>query len=102
MKKRVLKKWVRIAIFFAIIAVFIVSCNLIIKSVNWNTKKNKEIEYTYHVGQNLDYVVNLYKNSFIEEDHLGKNETYIADLISTIVPTFTYNYSGTNLQLKKK
>ena len=40
--------------------------------------------YSYNINQDLDYRVNLYDNSYIESEYLGKNDTYISDLIKEI------------------
>ena len=81
-RRKVLKKWVRLTLLIIIIVVFFASFSLIKSS--FKTPEVAPIEYSYNVKQNVDYKVYLYDNSFIEEEYLGPNEMYMADLIERI------------------
>lgn len=95
--RTVLKRWVRIALLILIFLIFISGIAIIIKGFELKKVKDKlEPIYDYNITQKLDYKVNLNKNSFIEEDYLGKNETYLADLIKDIYVKFIYNFQGTS------
>lgn len=93
--RTVLKKWVRIVLFSLILLIFFAGLGVIYKGFELKRKNNmNESIYDYHITQGLDYKIHLNKNSFIEENYLGKNETYIADLIKNMELTFLYNFSG--------
>ena len=94
-RRKVLKKWVRLTLLIIIIVVFFASFSLIKSS--FKTPEVAPIEYSYNVKQNVDYKVYLYDNSFIEEEYLGPNEMYMADLIERINILFDYNYSGSKV-----
>ncbi len=53
-----------------------------------------QLEKTYYIGYreggNIDYNIFLKENDFFEEDHLGKDQSYVASLIDKIVANFTY------------
>lgn len=92
----VLKRWVRVTLFILIFLIFASGIGVIYKGFELKKKSSQTKSiYDYHVIQNLDYKVNLNKNSFIPDDYLGKNETYISDLIKNMELTFLYNFSGT-------
>lgn len=93
--RRVLKKWVRYSLLFIIAIILTAGVLLIYKGFYLApTEENKSILYNNHISQNVDYVVNLNKNSFIQESSLGKNNTYIADLIKNIDLHLIYQFSS--------
>lgn len=107
MNKRVvnrrLKRNFRVVVFIIMIFLIIADFYLINKTFNFDQKNTSELLYAYRVKQNLDYKVMLYPNSFIENEYLGKNESYISDLVKSIEVIFNYNYSGskkTDLEYK--
>lgn len=57
-------------------------------------KNNKKILYAYQIDQHIDYKVNLFDNSFIDDTTLGKNEMYITELVKDIDINFKYNFLG--------
>lgn len=96
-KTTVLKRWVRIALLLLIFFIFISGIIIMIRGFELKQMNNNSSSiYDYHITQNVDYRINLNKNSFIEKPYLGKNETYIADLIKNIEITFLYNFQGTS------
>lgn len=100
-RRKTLKKWVRVSMLAVIIGILVIGLLMVFTSADWKAKEKQKIIYTYNVNQNIDYRVNLYDNSFIEDKFLGKNETYISDLIKSIESKFYYNYSGSkSLNLK--
>lgn len=91
-----LKKWVRISLLCIIIFLFLSSIYMIMSSIKVSNN-DKHIVYSYNISQNLDYKVQLYSNSFIEEEFLGKNESYISDLVKNINADFSYQYFGSKI-----
>lgn len=94
-KRKVLKKWVRIALLGIIITLFASSVYII--STSFNKNNDEDIFYSYNIKQDLDYTVSLYDNSFIESSVLGKDEMYISDLIKQINMNYKYNYAGSKI-----
>lgn len=94
-KRRVLKKWARHTILF-IIFVLILSGSLLIYKGFYMTPTDEKstVLFNNHISQTLDYSVNLNKNSFIKETTLGKDQTYISDLIKTIDLHLIYQFSS--------
>lgn len=88
-KKRKLKKSVKIIFYIILFIVFVVlGINLILKSFNIQSEKS----INYKEQSNLDYKVYLKKNDFYEEDYLGKDMLYIANLIDNIKINLNYNF----------
>ena len=96
-KRKVLKKWVRFSLLGIIITLFISSLIIMLKSINKPDKNASIILYSYLIKQDMDYKVNLYDNSYIESNYLGKDETYISDLIKQIEMEYKYNFSGSKI-----
>lgn len=94
-KRRVLKKWAKYSL-IAIITVILVAGSLLIYRGFYlaPVEENTSVLYSNHISQNLDYTVNLNKNSFISEPSLGKNQTYISDLIKNIDLHLLYQFSS--------
>lgn len=96
-KRKVLKKWARYSLLGIIITFFISSIVIILTSFNKPDKNEDVLLYSYNINQGLDYKVNLYDNSYIESSYLGKEETYISDLIKEIEIDYKYDYSGSKV-----
>ena len=96
-KRKVLKKWVRLALAGIILTLFLSSLYIIYCSFNKFKNIEKNIVYSYNIKQDLDYTVSLYDNSFIESSVLGKDEMYISDLIKEINMEYKYNYAGSKI-----
>ncbi len=96
-KRKVLKKWVRFSLLGIIITFFMSSLFIIYKSINKPDKNISIILYSYLIKQDIDYKVNLYDNSYIDSNYLGRDETYISDLIKQIEIEYKYNYSGSKV-----
>lgn len=96
-KRKVMKKWVRFTVLAIIITFFVSSVDIIFNSFNKTVIDKDMILYFYNIDQNLDYKVNLYDNTYIESDYLGMNETYIADLVSSIDLSFNYKFGGSKI-----
>lgn len=96
-KNKRLKPKVRYTLLIIIIVFFFLSIGLILSSISFENKKEKKLIYSYSVNQNIDYKVFLYPNSFIEQEYLGMNESYISDLVKKIQTNFSYNYMGSKI-----
>jgi len=89
-KKRALykknrEKWIFTqAVIASVVAVAIVISSIVAYQLN----------KTYYIGYNesgsIDYNVFLKDNEFFEEDHLGKDQSYVASLIDKIVADYSY------------
>ena len=55
-----------------------------------SARLNKTYYVAYTESGNVDYNVFLKENEFYEEDHLGKDQTYVASLIESVVASFAY------------
>lgn len=96
-RKRSLKLWVRIVILCVLIMCFLISIISMI-SIILNSKNNNTIPiYLYNINRSADYTVDLYDNSFINENKQEQNKTYISELVKNIDVNFMYNYSGSNV-----
>lgn len=96
-KRKVLKKWARYSLLGIIITFFISSIVIILTSFNKPDKNKDILLYSYNINQDLDYKVSLYDNSYIETNYLGKDDTYISDLIKEIEIDYKYDYSGSKV-----
>ena len=96
-KRKVLKKWVRFSLLGIIVSFFVFSIIIILTSFNKSDKDEDILLYSYNINQDLDYKVNLYDNSYIETNYLGKDDTYISDLIKEIEIDYKYDYSGSKV-----
>ena len=97
-KTTVLRPWVRITLLVLIFILFVSGLWIIIKGFELKKQEsNVSSIYDYNINQNLEYKVYLNKNSFIEDEYLGMNETYISDLINNIHLTFMYNFLKSQL-----
>lgn len=96
-KRKVLKKWARYSLLGIIVTFFVSSVVIILTSFNKDDQDADILLYSYNINQDLDYRVNLYDNSYIESNYLGKNDTYISDLIKEIEIDYKYNFSGSKV-----
>lgn len=96
-KRRKLKPKARITLFIGIIFFFLLSIFLIINGFNIKDDSTNNLVYSYTTNKDLNYKVRLYQNSFIEDEYLGMNESYISDLVKTIEANFLYNYIGSKI-----
>lgn len=80
-----------ICIFFVIL---FISFICIVKSLN-KTNENAKMLYAYNTTRNANYKVYIKDNTFIEQNYIGTNQTYITDLVDYIDTNFNYNYSVT-------
>lgn len=81
-------KWIRIqALIIAIVSVI----TLLVAMTYHNTSKNYYINYTE--TSNVDYKVSLKDNDFYEENQLGEDQVYVAELIDQVVANFKYQLS---------
>lgn len=105
MRKRTLKLWVKILLIFIIVFCFVTSIFLTYLYIDYNKNKDEQLLYSYNINQLVDYKVNLYDNSFIDEETIGSNELYISELVKDININYTFDYSATknaNLTFKYK
>ena len=72
----------------AVIAVVIAVAILISAIVAYQL--NSTYYINYREGGSIDYNVFLKENEFYEEDHIGKNQSYVASLIDKIIADFSY------------
>lgn len=94
-KKVALKLWVRFVLLISIILMFSFGLVFIIKEFV-SKPINKETIYSYNINRNMDYTVELFDNSFIEDKFLGMNKTYMSDLVKTIKTNFHYKLIGSD------
>ena len=65
---------------------------LLIKSLNL---KGEETKLLYNEVGNVDYKVYLKENDFYKDEYLDKGMKYVANLISSVKPEFTYELHST-------
>lgn len=94
-KRPTLKLWVRIAVTIILsLGIILPLLTLYLSSVR-DKNVPTEILYTSTINKNVDYTVQLYENTFIDETEIDANKVYIADLVKNIKLNFSYTYSGT-------
>ena len=94
-KTPTLKLWVRIAVTMILsLGIILPLLTLYLSSVR-DKNVPTEILYTSTINKNVDYTVQLYENTFIDETEIDANKVYIADLVKNIKLNFSYTYSGT-------
>lgn len=91
-KKTKLKLPLRVLLLVVIIVIFILGISFVIEGVLRN--KNNETIYSYAIMQKLNYEVELYKNSIFEEEKIGMNNTYVANVVKSINANFDYEYKN--------
>lgn len=79
------EKW----IFAQSVIVAVVAVAIIISSIV-AYQLNSTYYIGYREGGSIDYNVFLKENEFYEEDHIGKNQSYVASLIDKIIADFSY------------
>ena len=91
----------RFALFIIVLFSAASSIYLIITSYNGPSTNKGELLYSYSGMEDVDYSVNLFENSYVEESVLPAGENYISDLIRSIDAEFTYNYTGSKILVLK-
>lgn len=89
-KKRALyrknrEKW----IFTQTVVAIVIAVAILISSIV-AYQLNKTYYIGYREGGSIDYNVFLKDNEFFEEDHLGKDQSYVASLIDKIIADYSY------------
>jgi len=105
MKNRTLKLWTKILLIIIIVFCFVTSFFLLHLYIDYNKNKNDKLIYSYNINQDVEYSVNLYDNSFIDEETVSSNELYISELIKDININYNFDYSATksaDIKLKYK
>ena len=74
----------------AFLVFIVIGTILLNKSFNFETEKVVK----YSEKSNLDYKVYLLKNDFYEQEYLGKDMLYVANLIDKIVVDFDYKFES--------
>lgn len=105
MKHKNLKLWTKLLLLCVIVFCFATSIFLLYLYIDFNKNKNNKLLYSYNINQNVNYKVNLFDNSFIDEETINSNEMYISELVKNIDLNYSYDYSATktaNLKYKYK
>lgn len=103
MKNRILKLWTKILLIFIITFCFVTAFFLLHLYIDYNKNKDDKLLYSYNINQDVEYKVNLFDNSFIDEETIGSNELYISELVKDINIKYNFDYSATkNAKLKFK
>ena len=90
-----LKMWVRIILTIIIsLGIFIPILEIYLNSIERKQYNNKKI-YSYQINQSSNYKVQLFDNTFTDEQEMAANKIYIADLTKNINLNLGYTYSGT-------
>lgn len=93
-KKKVLKVWVKIVFVVILLSILFVGSYIILKET---TLRKEKAVYNYKTNRNIDYKVYLLPNTFYENEYLGMDRLYPADLINYIDIDFNYNYAGSQI-----
>ena len=94
-KRPTLKMWVRVSLTIIIsLGIFIPILEIYLNSIEKKQYNNKKI-YSYQINQSADYKVQLFDNTFTDEQEMESNKIYIADLTKNINLNLGYTYSGT-------
>ena len=94
-KRPTLKMWVRVSLTIIIsLGIFIPILEIYLNSIEKKQYNNKKI-YSYQINQSADYKVQLFDNTFTDEQEMASNKIYIADLTKNINLNLGYTYSGT-------
>lgn len=96
-RKRKLKLWVRITLLSVLIMCFIISVSSIMFTILSNKENNSIPIYLYKIDKSVDTKVNLYDNSFINQNNIEQNDMYISELVKDIDVNFSYIYSGSDI-----
>ena len=89
-KKRALyrknrEKWIFVqSVIVAVLTVAVLISALV------SVQLNKKYYIGYREGGSIDYNVFLKENEFFEENHLGKDQSYVASLIDKIIADYSY------------
>lgn len=96
-KQLFLKRPIRYLLFLLLLTSACSSLYLLITSYNKQSKAKGDLLYSYKGNIDVDYKVNLYENSFVDETVLPSGGQYISDLVRNIDAEFTYNYSASKM-----
>ncbi|MBO5141576.1 MAG: hypothetical protein J6C46_01020 [Clostridia bacterium] len=88
-----LKRNTRVIIIVIALIVFAVSSTNVFSQIfdKKQIKMEQEV-YNYMNEYNLDYIVNIKDNKFIEEESLPKDKNYVSDLVDDLDMDFKYKY----------
>lgn len=91
-RHRPLKRWVRFII--SLIIIFTIAIGIIcIIDANDTGEQKQTITVSYNSTPSVDYKVYLLDNDYIKEEYLGKEQSYISDLVKNIVFNFNYDFN---------
>ena len=79
------EKW----IFVQSVIVIVLTLAVLISALV-SVQLNKKYYIGYREGGSIDYNVFLKENEFFEEQHLGKDQSYVASLIDKIIADYSY------------
>ena len=77
-------KVAKIIVLLVLLLVFINSIKIIYHGFNVERDVN-EIKYIYNIENSVDYSVQMFPNSFFEEEYLGMNKQYTSKLVDNVV-----------------
>lgn len=86
------KKIVERLVFDVILFVILLSVGIILLYKSFGFEGEKIVKYSEK--SDLDYKVYLVKNDFYEQEYLGKDMLYVANLIDHIAIDFKYNFTS--------
>lgn len=86
------KKTVERLVFDMILFVILLSIGIILLYKSFGFESEKIVRYSEK--SDLDYKVYLVKNDFYEQEYLGKDMLYVANLIDHIAIDFKYNFTS--------
>jgi len=85
-----------VLLLFILLALAISVFSIVKGSAILSPKEEEELIFSYVVSMDSSYVVYLKDNSYIDEEFLGENETYIAELVDYIAIDLDYSFVGNN------
>lgn len=91
----VLKRWVRVTIFF--ILSFFACLSIFLILVGLFPKQDLTPYYNYNVKRNIDYKVYLKPNNFYEGKYLEAGKQYTSELIDYVDIDLSYLFNGSNI-----
>ena len=76
-KRPTLKMWVRVSLTIIIsLGIFIPILEIYLNSIEKKQYNNKKV-YSYQINQSADYKVQLFDNTFTDEQEMASNKIYI-------------------------
>jgi len=79
------EKWIFVQSVIAVVLTLAVIISALVY-----TQLRKQYYIGYREGGSIDYNVFLKENEFFEQDHLGKDQSYVASLIDKIIADYSY------------